>query len=172
MYYNLLMYKNLRRFESQMTVDVYRGCVLSFRMPSCYTKPSPDPYELIIITVTTTGGGMFLQSFVLKKDIILCKRITQSGFLVPNSSFYVPLHNSWNIWLCTKTAVQLNILMIHLSVSVFRNVIKLDVNCLVLENGWYKSHPSNSKVLRVSAIVLVKSGELLYQLHRHINTTY
>ena len=77
-----------------MTVDVCRCCVLGFRMSSYYTKPSPDPYGLIIIVVKTTGGGLFLETFVLKKNTILCKLITQSGFLVPNSSFYVHLHNS------------------------------------------------------------------------------
>lgn len=88
------MYKNLRRFASQITVDVCRCCLLSVRMPSYYTKPSPGPYELIIIIVTTTGGGMFLQTFVLKKNTVLYKLITQSRFLLPNSSLYVPLHNS------------------------------------------------------------------------------
>jgi len=94
MYYNLPIYKNLPRFESQMTVDACRCCVKCSRMSSYYTKPSPDPYALTPIVVRTTRGGLFLQTFVFKKNTKLYKLITQWGFLVPVSRFYVLMHNS------------------------------------------------------------------------------
>ena len=61
------MYKNLPRFESQMTVDASRCCVFSFRMPSYYAKPSPATYELTTIIVRTTGEECFPKGSFLKR---------------------------------------------------------------------------------------------------------
>jgi hypothetical protein len=155
-----------------MGADGCRSRVLSSRMTSSYTKRSPSPYSLISIIVRTIRGGINLRTFIFKNNPALHILITPRGVLVLISRFYRPLHTYWHIWLCTNSALNWTLLMRLWSVSVFRSVIKLKENFLVLEDSRFNARLCSTKLPSVSRIPIMNAEGILYKLHRHLNTTY